>query len=132
MAGEENLEKLLKSMSPELLDEEFVFCSFENASYGDHAELQPIASIVESEGLTLVIPKQTADNENLAYDSVFRGITLTAHSSLDAIGLTSAFSSKLADYGISANVIAGFYHDHIFVPRDDADSAIEVLKKLVD
>jgi len=32
--------------------------------------------------------------------------------------------------GISANVIAGFYHDHLFVPSDDADKAVAALLEL--
>jgi len=56
MAGGLNLEELLTSMCPVLIDGEFVFCSFDNASYGDHSGLEPIATFLESEGLTLVIP----------------------------------------------------------------------------
>lgn len=130
MTGENNLQKLLASMAPELLDGEFVFCTFKNARYGDFAELEPIAAVKETEGLTLVIPKTRADEQNLTYDSVFKGITLTVHSSLDAIGLTAAFSDKLAEYGISANVIAGYYHDHIFVQNEHAARAVAALKTL--
>ena len=130
MTGERDLGILLKSMSPEILDGEFVFCSFQNSSYGDYAELQPFAAIRESEGLTLIIPKSIADQQNLKYELVLKGITLTIHSSLDAVGLTAAFSNKLAEHGISANVIAGYYHDHIFVQSELAEKAIEALKQL--
>lgn len=130
MTGEKDLEILLKSMSPELIDGEFVFCSFRNSSYGDYSKLQPIAAISESEGLTLVIPRSIADEQNLKYEVVFKGITLTIHSSLDAVGLTAAFSNKLAEHGISANVIAGYYHDHIFVQSEFAGKAIEALAEL--
>ena len=130
MTGERDLGILLKSMSPEILDGEFVFCSFQNSSYGDYAELQPFAAIRESEGLTLIIPKSIADQQNLKYEVVLKGITLTIHSSLDAVGLTAAFSNKLAEHGISANVIAGYYHDHIFVQSELAEKAIEALKQL--
>jgi hypothetical protein len=130
MSGEKNLAKLLSSMSPQLVAGEFVFCTFENAYYGDHSGLQPIASFSESEGLTLVIAKTTADLQQIHYESVFRCITLKVHSSLDAVGLTAAFAAKLAQHGISANVIAGYYHDHIFVRRELAHKAIEALKEL--
>jgi hypothetical protein len=130
MTGERDLEKLLASLSPVLIDGEFVFCSFENARYGDHLDLQPIAAITESEGLTLVIPKSKADEHELNYGSVFKGITLKVHSSLGAVGLTAAFSSKLTEHGISANVIAGYFHDHIFVQSDHAEKAIAALDEL--
>lgn len=125
--GESDLGKLLASMSPVLIDGEFVFCSFENAHYGDHSEFEPIAVVTESEGLTLVIPKSKADEFDLNYESTFRGITLEVHSSLEAVGLTAAFSSKLTEHGISANVIAGYFHDHIFVPSEHAEKAIAAL-----
>jgi len=129
MSGESNLETLLASMSPVMLDGKYVFCSFTDAAYGDHANLQPIASIVETEGLTLVIPKLSADVNNIPYEGVFKGITLQVHSSLEAVGLTSAFSTKLTEHGISANVIAGYFHDHIFVQNDYAKKALDALKE---
>ena len=60
--------------------------------------------------------------------SVFRLISLHVHSSLDAVGLTAAFSTALGNAGISANVVAAYYHDHIFVPTDKADKALNVLQ----
>jgi len=130
MTGERNLDKLLQAMSPALIAGEFVFCSFGEARYGDHTDLEPIAAFAESEGLTLVIPKSKADAHGILYESVFRCITLKVHSSLDAVGLTAAFSAKLTDHGISANVIAGYYHDHIFVQGEFAEKAIAAIEEL--
>lgn len=130
MHGERELEKLLSSMSPVLIEGEFVFYSFKNARYGDHSHLEPIAAITEREGLTLVIPKPKADEYELVYELVFKSITLMVHSSLEAVGLTAALSTKLSEHGISANVIAGYFHDHIFVQRDHAERAIAALDEL--
>ena len=117
-------------MAPELIEGEFVFCSFDSARYGDHAELAPLASMPEQEGLTLVIPAAQADEHGITYDTAFRCITLQVHSSLEAVGLTAAFSDKLTEHGLSANVIAGFYHDHIFIQSDVADHALAALREL--
>lgn len=130
MTGEKDLIKLLKSMCPELMDGEYVFCTFQGAQYGDYSDLEPVAAISESEGLTLIVPRFKADERGVGYKSVFKGITLRIHSSLDAVGLTAAFSNTLAEHGISANVIAGYYHDHIFVQRDFAERAIDALNEL--
>ena len=130
MTGETDLNRLLASLSPRLIDGEFVFCAFPDSRYGDYAHLEPVAAIVEPEGLTLVVPKSKADEQSLHYASVFRMITLGVQSSLDAVGLTAAFTGKLTEYGISSNVVAGFYHDHIFVPRDMAPKAIAALREL--
>ena len=117
-------------MSPVLMTGEFVFCTFEKSRYGDYAELEPVAAATENEGLTLVVPKAKADQHGLEYNSVFRGVTLNVHSSLEAVGLTAAFSGKLTEHGISANVIAGYYHDHIFVQSELAEKAMTAIKEL--
>ena len=132
MAGETDLASLLSSMAPELVEGEFVFCTIENACYADFAQLSPLASFRESEGLTLVLPRNGADEAGLTYESVFRCITLTVHSSLDAVGLTAAVCARLAQRGISANVIAAYYHDHIFVPSEQASAALTALQELND
>ncbi|MGO2019037.1 MAG: ACT domain-containing protein [Psychrobacter sp.] len=85
---------------------------------------------METEGLTLVLTKDKADEAGLNYEGVFRQITLTVHSSLEAVGLTAAVSTKLTSKDISANVIAAYYHDHIFVSNDKAEQALSALKEL--
>lgn len=132
MSGEKNLNKLLASLSPTLNKGKYVFQSFANAGYGDYLHLNAVASIAEEEGLTLVILKSMADTHGLEYDSTFKWISLQTHSSLEAVGLTAAFAVKLADYGISANVVAGFFHDHIFVPCTDAKKAMAALQELTE
>lgn len=130
MDAEKDLVTLLKSISPSLIDGEFVFCSFENACYGDYSGFTPIAAVQEGEGLTLVIPKFKADERQLSYEAVFKCIRLNVHSSLEAIGLTAAVSRKLSDHGICANVIAGYFHDHIFVSSEHAHKSISALEEL--
>ena len=129
MVGEKDLSKLLALLAPHLMDGDFVFCTIKGAQYGDFAQLHPVASFSEAEGLTLLITKENADQAGFNYDSVFKGITLKVHSSLEAIGLTAAVSNKLTERGVSANVIAAYYHDHIFVQADKADVALSALKE---
>ena len=130
MTGKRDLAQLLHAMSPALIAGEFVFCCFAGSRYGDHSDLEPIAAFAENEGLTLVIPRSKADENGISYESVFRCITLKVHSSLDAVGLTAAFASKLTEHEISANVIAGYYHDHIFVQQELAGKAIAAIEEL--
>ena len=129
MVGETDLSKMLASLAPDLLEGDFVFCTIQDARYGDFAELLPIASFLEAEGLTLLVAKENADQAGLSYESLFKCITLKVHSSLEAVGLTAAVSSKLAERGISANVIAAYYHDHIFVQAEKADAALSALNE---
>ena len=129
MAGIKDLNKLLNSMQPELVDKAFVFCTV-TGHFKEYIALEPIATFIELEGLTLVLTKDKADEAGLNYEGVFRQITLTVHSSLQAVGLTAAVSTKLTSKGISANVIAAYYHDHIFVSLEKAEQALLALKEL--
>jgi hypothetical protein len=74
--------------------------------------------------------KQLADSLNLNYTYVAAWITLTVHSSLEAVGLTAAFSNALASHRISCNVVAAYYRDHIFIAQKDAEKAMQVLEAL--
>lgn len=127
MTGEIDLNKLLANLSPLLDSREHVFCTFKDSAYGDYAELNPIASFLEEEGLTLVIARDRADKEGISYQGTYKRITLNIYSSLDAVGLTAAVSTLLAKHGISANMIAAYYHDHIFVNATDAERAVALL-----
>lgn len=130
MSGITDLATLLASLRPVLARGEFVFVSRPLASYGDGVELNPIAAFVEKEGLTLVVQKDRADAVGEQYHGVFRLITLQVHSSLDAVGLTAAVAAAFSEQGISVNVVAAFYHDHLFVPASRAHDAMKVLAGL--
>lgn len=130
MTGETDLSKMLASLAPKLHDEEYIFCTMGNGRYGDHPELEPIASFMEAEGLTLVIPRHRAEAHGILYEAVFKCITLSVHSSLEAVGLTAVIATKLTEKGVSANVIAAFYHDHVFVQTHRAEEALTALKEL--
>lgn len=115
-------------MRPKLNEGEYVFCTVPASQTIDPANF--IGSFKEAEGLTVILNKETADNLNLHYTFVSAWITLTIHSSLEAVGLTATFSAALAKEGISCNVIAAYYHDHIFVAKEDNVKAMQVLKQL--
>ncbi|MFL0915065.1 ACT domain-containing protein [Vibrio parahaemolyticus] len=128
MSGITDLDELLRSMSPKLAESEFVFCTVSGV-LTDYVELNPVATFIESEGLTLVLEKSAAEKAGLSFDGTYCQITLTVHSSLEAVGLTAAVASKLASKGISANVIAAYYHDHIFVQSGKAEAAVSALEE---
>jgi uncharacterized protein len=112
--GETGLDVLLASMSPELHDGSYVFVVDE----GHGGREEAVVVVTEIEGTTLVLRRERADELGLTYGFVASWITLRVHSALDAVGLTAAFSAALTDDGISANVVAGYFHDHLFVPED--------------
>lgn len=85
------------------------------------------AMVKEDRLTTLVLPVEAARRAGLDVVVEMAWLSLTVHSSLDAVGLTAAFSKFLGDEGISCNVLAGYHHDHILVPADRADDAIAAL-----
>lgn len=130
MNGITELAQLLQQMRPELAEPEYVFLSLQQVSEEVWRKLQPIASFVETEGTTLVCTKPAAVAAGFAIEQSYACITLTVHSSLEAVGLTAAVSNQLAKHEISANVIAAYYHDHVFVPYGKRDAAIAALRQL--
>lgn len=128
MSGERDLPTLLATMRAERQPGSYVFAV---APAGlDLAAANPVVTVSEAEGRTVVVAQQTADSLGLSYDYVAAWLTLRVHSSLDAVGLTHAVSGRLAEAGISCNVVAGFHHDHLFVPADRADEALAALDDL--
>lgn len=126
MSGITDLETLLREMRPDLRPGDYVYCNApeEDASW---LSLKPLGFFREEEGITLILDKADADKAGLAYGPVMRCITLTVHSALEAVGLTAAVAVALTRHGISANVVAAYHHDHIFVPADDAERALAAL-----
>ncbi len=129
MSGERDLARLLASLKPQLHTQHYVYVAL-GGQYGDFAEYQPLAMVREDEGMTLVVPQAVADQQQLIYHAVFACLSLTVHSSLEAVGLTAAVATALAEHGISANLLAGFYHDHILLPAARAEQALHVLEEL--
>ena len=123
MPGEETLNVLLGRLEPQLCEGEYVFCT--------HPEItgDPVCAFHEAEGWTLVLPRSSAERLGIPFTYPCRMITLNVHSSLDAIGLLAAIATALAARGISVNVVSAYYHDHLFVPADRAEEAMEVLRK---
>ena len=125
-----DLQELIRNMDPELTGTELIFASFPGTRYGDLESLQPISMVLEEEGMTLVLEKSLAERAGIEYDGVFRQIVLRVHSPLEAVGLTAVVANAFAVAGISANVIAGHYHDHVFVPSSRAEEALSILQSL--
>ncbi|MGW0468802.1 ACT domain-containing protein [Streptomyces sp. NPDC003027] len=129
MSAERDLTRLVAGMRPELNPGRYVFVTVDGPV---PAGLSPVATVAETEGLTLVVRQEEADRAGLAYDYVAGWITLRVHSALDAVGLTAAVARALADAGLSCNVVAGFHHDHLFVEHARAEESLAVLRRLAE
>jgi uncharacterized protein len=128
MPGESDLHIILKTLKPFLHEGEYVFCHVNDNHFIDLNNI--ISYFKEEEGVTIILSKITADQFKLSYSFVSAWITLRVHSSLESVGLTAAFSNALASVGISCNVVAAYFHDHIFVDIKDAQKAMELLENI--
>lgn len=125
-----DLETLIRDANPGLAEGHYVFASFPGARYGDLASLMPLAVIGEQEGLTMVLKQEVAAAAGITSGQTFRLISLQVHSALHAVGLTAAVSACLAQHGIPANMLAGYYHDHVLVPSDQAEQALQAIRDM--
>jgi uncharacterized protein len=125
--GEFHLATLLKDMKPELHQGIFVFCTIA-PEQDSPATIQPLLTFREREGTTLVMRREEAERAGLPRQFASRLITLTVHSSLEAVGFLAAITARLAAAGISVNAVSAFHHDHLFVPEHRAGEALRLLQ----
>lgn len=129
MSGETNLSKLLGSMRPQLQPGKYVFVSLPlDRSLPDG--VPPLMVFGEKEGWTCIVNEEAASRAGLSSTFPCRMITLSVHSSLEAVGFLATVLPRLAAAGMGVNPVSGFYHDHLFVPADRAEDAMRILEEL--
>ncbi|MDX8516288.1 ACT domain-containing protein [Mesorhizobium captivum] len=131
MNGETDLQKLLASMTPQLLPDIHVFATLAPGAAVPNG-LDPVMSFREREGLTLIVTEDQAKAAGLAGTFRCRMITLNIHSSLEAVGFLAAITTRLAAAGMGVNPVSAFFHDHLFVPAERAEEALATLAKLAE
>jgi hypothetical protein len=130
MPGGTDLKQLLGAMSPELAPGVFVFATLRPGAPRPGG-IDPIMSFREREGETLILREDEARAAGLSATFPSRMITLNVHSSLDAVGFLAAIAGRLAAAGMGVNPVAGYFHDHLFVPADRATDAMAILAAIV-
>lgn len=120
-----DLPTLLRSLRPVLHPGAFAFCVLPPGVSAD-----AVVTVREPEGVTGVVPEEAAAAHGLTPAFRAARVTLGVRSDLAAVGLTAAVAAALAAEGIACNVVAGVYHDHLFVPVDRAGDAVAALERL--
>lgn len=123
--GETDLAKMLATLAVQRRPGVYTYVAVEVPTPGLLAAAD--AMVVEGQLTTLVIPVEAAARAGLPVTVEMAWLTLTVQSSLEAVGLTAAFSAALGKRNIACNVLAGYHHDHILVPVDQVDDAIDAL-----
>jgi hypothetical protein len=124
----QDLRTILRSLEPVLHEDIYAYCAVAHGT--DISALGPVATVREHEGLTIVVAESQAIAAGLSVLLRAAWITLNVHSDLQSVGLTAEVSQALSQANISCNVIAGSFHDHIFVPIASAQAAFKVLQDL--
>jgi len=121
---------MIGSMTPQMGADRYVFASVSDPD--QRAALLPmaLATIEEEEGLSLLLSVTVAERAGLPTARQMARITLQVYSDLEGVGLTAAVAKALADRDIACNMVAGYHHDHAFVPAEKADTALAILKDL--
>lgn len=128
MSAEKELSNLIASMSPTLMPDVYVFATVDK--HHDCSGLKFRMQFFEKEGITFILKRQEAETAGLDYEFPCRMITLNIHSALEAVGFIAKIATKLASLGMGVNPVAGFYHDHLFIPEDRADDAMKALQEM--
>jgi uncharacterized protein len=123
-----NLQQLLRSLDPVLNRGVYVYCSIPNGT--EIPTLPSVGQFREAEGMTLILAEAVALEAGL--EILFRAawISLKVHSDLSAVGLTAAVSIALAARQIPCNVVAGAFHDHLFVPVEKVEQTMVCLQRV--
>ncbi len=129
MSGERDLSVLLSHMEP-LLDAEPYGYGLMPLHAVLPQEVEAFAVIREAEGQTVIAATKVLGRAGIEYQGEWARISLQVHSDLAAVGLTAAIAAELTKHDISANVVAGYFHDHVFVQWDKRTAAIEALSVL--
>ena len=129
MSAESHLPTLIRTMSPSVGPEVYVFLSIPSGQ-PIPGGIVPIMMFREAEGLTLVAPGDHAKAAGLTGSFPSRMITLTVQSALEAVGFLTAITAQLADAGIAVNAVSAFHHDHLFVPEARTDEAMAILRAM--
>jgi hypothetical protein len=129
MAGETDLGVLLASLRPVLAADIFAFATLPPGQALPPG-LEPVGTFREAEGLTVIAPSAACRAAGLTASHGWAMITLSVHSSLAAVGMMAAVAQALAAAGISVNPVAGYHHDHVFVPWDRREEALAILSAL--
>ena len=131
MPGETDLGKLLASLDPQLDPREFGYAILPHDTPLP-AGLHPFGLFREDEGLTVIATAAELAALGIPALTGLARLTMMVQSSLEAVGMTAAMATALTRVGISANVVAAYHHDHIFVPWSRRDEAVAVLHALAD
>ncbi|SFS22156.1 ACT domain-containing protein [Yoonia litorea] len=130
MSGEHDLDVLFRTLTAKLHPETYVFATLKDGSIPP--AITPRLVFVEDEGTTLICARDQAEAAGIAFTFPCRMITCNVHSALEAVGFIAHIATRLAAAGMGVNPVAGYFHDHLFIPEGREDDALAVLEQIAE
>lgn len=126
MSGLTDLKQTLRSLRIICDEVKYGFASIDENASIDRKKV--LATFKEDGRLAIIAPQNYLESKGIDNEGPYARLTIDVHTSLELVGLTAVMSTELAQHGISANVVAGFYHDHVFVQYELREKAISILE----
>lgn len=127
-------EAMVAKMTPKLDSEIYIYCAAPTIAGVFTLQKRLLDSALaifhESEGTTLILTYELASQHGFDTALPMKRITLEVYSALDGVGLTAAVATALTEEGIPCNMVAAYHHDHLFVPAEMAENAMNCLRVL--
>ena len=128
MSGITDLQETLNSIKVSCDDIQYGFSSIEDENLIERDKV--LATFHENDRLAIIAPVEYLIFKGVEHEGPYAKLTIDVHTSLELVGLTAVMATALAKEGISANVVAAFYHDHVFVQYQFKDKARQILENL--
>ncbi len=128
MPGQMDLSEVLHTLQVSCDEVRYGFASVTEAAISRSEQV--LGTFREDEGLTVIATQEYFEREGIAHQGPFARLTIEVYTSLELVGLTALLAAELAEREIPANVIAAYFHDHIFVPYDVRAKALEAIMEL--
>lgn len=130
------LPQLLKEMSPTCDNQKYYFATInQSAIFALAGYMQYITCLYqEEEGITIVFLEALKSIVEPRSKQKLVGplakITLTINPELLSSEVLAKVCSELAKENISVNIFSAYFHDHLFVPYESKEKALERIKSI--
>jgi len=115
----------IRVMKPFIVEGTYWICTLPK---GSEIPENAIATFKEPKGLSIVIKQ--SEKPNLTYSGPKGMINVGVDTPVACEGFLAKLTKTIADKNISVYAYSAYYRDYLFVPKNKAKKALEILKLL--